>query len=95
MQKQMIGLIVLLFVVSILITGCGKTESAQTEKGSGTLQSDKGNGNQQLEDKNIITPTSEIVSLEEGLAAVQFVGDYKLDEFLNQGGAFLPRSTGK
>ena len=35
----------------------------------------------------IITPTSEIVSLEDGFSVVQYAGDYKLDQFLEQGGA--------
>lgn len=34
-----------------------------------------------------LQPTSEIVSLEDGLSAVQYAGDYKLDEFLELGGA--------
>lgn len=85
MKKQIISLILLLFAVSMLAAGCGKAESVQKENESETLQSDQGNGEQ--EDTDIITLTSEIVSLEDGLAAVQYAGDYKLDEFLEQGGA--------
>lgn len=62
-------------------------ESAQTEKGSEDLQSEQGNEERGAEDADIITLTSEIVSLEEGFSAVQYAGDYKLDQFLEQGGA--------
>jgi len=37
MKKEISYLIILLFVVSMLAAGCGKTESAQTEKGSEVL----------------------------------------------------------
>ena len=55
MKKQKISLIMLLFVVSILAAGCGKTESKQTENGSETLQSNKGNAEERMEDTDIIT----------------------------------------
>lgn len=80
-------LIMLLFVVSMLAAGCGKAESGQAEKGSEALQSEQKNGEQKTEDTDIITPTSEIVSLEDGFSVVKYSGDYKLDEFLKQGGA--------
>ena len=87
MKKEISCLIMLLFVFSMLTAGCGKTESAQTEKGSEDLQSEQGNGERGAEDADIITPTSEIVSLEDGFSVVQYAGDYKLDQFLEQGGA--------
>ncbi len=87
MKKQISCLIMLLFVVSMLAAGCGKAESEQAEKRSEALQSEQKNGEQKTEDINIITPTSEIVSLEDGFSAVKYSGDYKLDEFLEQGGA--------
>lgn len=87
MKKEISCLIMLLFVLSILTAGCGKTESAQTEKESEDLQSEQGNGERGAEDADIITLTSEIVSLEDGFSAVQYAGDYKLDQFLEQGGA--------
>lgn len=87
MKNQKISLIMLLFVVSILAAGCGKAESEQAEKGSEALQSEQENGEQKTEDTDIITPTSEIVSLEDGFSAVKYSGDYKLDVFLEQGGA--------
>ena len=63
MKKEISCLIMLLFVFSMLTAGCGKTESAQTEKEE-DLQSEQGNGERGAEDADIITPTSEIVSLE-------------------------------
>ena len=87
MKKQKIGLIMLLFVVSILAAGCGKTKSAQTENGSETLQSNKGNAEERMEDTDIINPISKIVSLEDGFSVVKYSGNYKLNEFLEQGGA--------
>ena len=87
MKKQIIRIIILSFAVSMLAAGCGKAESEQAEKESGALQSEQENSEQKTEDTDIITPTAEIVSLEDGFSAVQYAGDYKLDEFLNQGGA--------
>lgn len=87
MKKEISCLIMLLFVFSMLTAGCGKTESARTEKGREDLQSEQGNGVQGAENADIITLTSEVVSLEDGFSAVQYAGDYKLDQFLEQGGA--------
>lgn len=87
MKKEISCLIVLLFALSMLAAGCGKTELAQTEKGSEDLQYEQGNGERGAEDADIITLTSEIVSLKDGFSAVQYAGDYKLEQFLEQGGA--------
>ena len=87
MKKEISYLIMLLFVVSMLAAGCGEIESAQAEKGSEVLQSEQENEEQKAEDADIITPTSDIVELEDGLFAVKYKGDYKLDKFLEQGGA--------
>lgn len=88
MKKQKISLIFVLLVISIMLAaGCGKTEPAQTEQGSEDLQSDQKSEEQKTEEGNIINPSSEIVSLEDGFSVVKYSGDYKLDEFLEQGGA--------
>ena len=87
MKKEISHLIMLLLIVSMLAAGCGKTELAQTEKGSEGLQSEQGNGERKAEDADIITLTSEMVSLEDGFSAVKYTGDYKLAQFLEQGGA--------
>ncbi|MCH5268568.1 MAG: linear amide C-N hydrolase [Lachnospiraceae bacterium] len=87
MKKQISHLIMLLFVVIMLAVGCGKTESAQTEKEGKDLQSEQENAGEKMEDMDIITPTSEIVSLEDGFSVVKYSGDYKLTEFLERGGA--------
>lgn len=89
MKKRRISLFVLLFIISILAAGCGKTEQVQSEKKSKALQSeqDKQAGTQKAGHDDIITPTAEIVSLEDDFAVVHYAGDDKLDEFLEQGGA--------
>lgn len=87
MKKQKISLVLLLFAASVLMAGCGSAEPIQNETGNEMLQSEKEESMQKSENTNIITPTSEIVTLEDGLAAVQYAGDYKLDEFMEQGGA--------
>lgn len=87
MKKEINHLIMLLLIVSMLAAGCGRTEPAQTEKGSEGLQSEQGNGEPKAENEDIITLTSEMVSLEDGFSAVKYAGDYKLDTFLEQGGA--------
>lgn len=89
MKKRRISLFVLLFIISILAAGCGKTEQVQSEKKSEALQSeqDKQADTQKAGHDDIITPTAEIVSLEDDFAVVHYAGDDKLDEFLEQGGA--------
>lgn len=89
MKKRRISLFVLLFIISILAAGCGKTEQVQSEKKSEALQSeqDKQAGTPKAGHDDIITPTTEIVSLEDDFAVVHYAGDDKLDEFLEQGGA--------
>lgn len=89
MKKRRIRLLVLLFAVSILAAGCGNAEQVQSEKESKVLQSEqeKGESTQKTGDTDIITPTSEIVSLEDDFAVVHYAGDDKLDEFLERGGA--------
>lgn len=87
MRKRISSLLILPFLVSVLAAGCGKTGAVQTESGNEVLQLDKGSGEQKAEDADFITPTSEIVSLEDGFSAVKYAGDYKLDEFLEQSGA--------
>lgn len=88
MKKRKISVIMLL-LVSMLASGCGNAEQVQSEKKTEALQSDKENGESKKKsaDEDIISLTSEILSLEDGLAAVQYAGDYKLDAFLEQGGA--------
>lgn len=87
MKKEISHLIMLLLIVSMLAAGCGRTEPAQTGKGSEELQSEQGKGERKAEDADIITLTSEMVLLEDGFSTVKYTGDYKLDAFLEQGGA--------
>lgn len=87
MKKEISCIIMLLLIVSMLVAGCGKTEPAQTEKGSENVQSEQANGERKAEDADIITLTSEMVSMGDGFSAVKYTGDYKLDAFLEQGGA--------
>ena len=89
MKKRRISQLLLLFAVSILTAGCGNTEQVQNKKESKALQSDKEKeeSTQKTTDTDIITPTSEIVSLEDDFSTVHYAGDNKLDEFLEQGGA--------
>lgn len=84
MKKGICYLILLLCAVSMLAAGCG---SAQTEKEYEVLQPGQEDEEQTAVDTDIITPTSDIVELEDGLFAVKYTGDYKLDKFLEQGGA--------
>lgn len=89
MKKRRIGLLMLLFAISVLAAGCGKAEQVQSEKESEALQSkqEKEEGMQEIGDAGIITPGSEIALLEDDFAAVHYAGDDKLDEFLERGGA--------
>ena len=79
--------IAILSGISLLVAGCGKTEQSYTDRESETVETDEESGISKSEDTNIITPTAEIVSLEEGLATVKYAGDYRLRQFLDQGGA--------
>ena len=84
MKKEICYLILLLCAVSMLAAGCG---SAQTENEHEVLQPGQEDEEQTAVDADIINPTSEIIELEDGLFAVKYTGDYKLDKFLEQGGA--------
>ncbi|MCH5267391.1 MAG: linear amide C-N hydrolase [Lachnospiraceae bacterium] len=87
MKIQISCLVMLMLTVTMLVAGCGKTESSQVEKEGKALQSEQGNEEEKMQDTESITPTSEIVSLEDGFSTVKYSGDYKLNEFLEQGGA--------
>lgn len=84
MKKEIRYLIILLCAISMLSAGCG---SAQTEKEREVLQPGQEDEEHTAVDTDIINPTSEIIELEDGLFAVKYTGDYKLDKFLEQGGA--------
>lgn len=70
--------------IAILLTGCsGRSEDPMKDsENSSTAQiiSD-------TEELNLVSPTSEIVELEDGFSTVRYDGDYGFDGFLAQGGA--------
>ena len=89
---KVIRVIAGVLVLSLLAAGCEKTKQMDTHKEKETIKADdeKENKNaeeQEAENTNIITLTSEIISLENGFAAVEYVGDYGFNQFLDQGGA--------
>ncbi|MCH5264553.1 MAG: linear amide C-N hydrolase [Lachnospiraceae bacterium] len=88
MKNRKISLAVaILSGISLLVAGCGKTEQSYTDRESEIVEADEESGTSKSEDMDTIIPTSEIASLEDGLADVQYSGYYGFSEFLNQGGA--------
>ncbi len=85
-RLQNSGILCLSFLLSItmLMTGCGGRTDDQMQNGgnNSTTQTSP-----DAENANLITPTSEIVELEDGFSAVRYDGDYGFDGFLAGGGA--------
>ena len=83
LQKSGILCLSFLLGITMLMTGCGRTDDPmQNAENSSTTQASS-----DVENVNLITPTSEIVELEDGFSAVRYDGDYGFDGFLAGGGA--------
>ena len=84
LQKSGILCLSFLLGITMLMTGCGgrTDEQMQNAENSSTAQTSS-----EAENVNLISPTSEIVELENGFSAVRYDGDYGFDEFLAGGGA--------
>ncbi|MGN0273517.1 MAG: linear amide C-N hydrolase [Chordicoccus sp.] len=83
LQKSGILCLSFLLGITMLMTGCERTdEQMQNAENSSTTQTSS-----EAENVNLISPTSEIVELENGFSAVRYDGDYGFDEFLAGGGA--------
>ena len=83
LQKSGILCLSFLLGITMLMTGCERTdEQIQNAENSSTAQTSS-----EAENVNLISPTSEIVELENGFSAVRYDGDYGFDEFLAGGGA--------
>ncbi len=74
----------LAFLVAILFAGCGIEEKG-TEKDGQSVKNTETNADGQTVAE--ITPTDEIVELENGFSVVRYDGDYGFDRFLSGGGA--------
>lgn len=55
-------------------------EERQTEREADSVKNGEEHG-------TVITPTAEVIELEQGLSVVQYTGDYGFEQFLKQGGA--------
>lgn len=83
LQKSGILCLSFLLGITMLMTGCERTdEQMQNAENSSTTQTSS-----EAENVNLISPTSEIVELEDGFSAVRYDGDYGFDGFLAGGGA--------
>lgn len=84
LQKKGIVCLSFLLGITILMTGCGgrTDEQIQHAENNSTAQTLP-----DAENVNLISPTSEIVELENGFSAVRYDGDYGFDQFLTGGGA--------
>ena len=83
LQKSRILCLSFLLGITMLMTGCERTD--------GQMQNAENNSSTQTspdaENVNLISPTSEIVELEDGFSAVRYDGDTGFDQFLARGGA--------
>lgn len=86
MRKKEKKIVLRLFVIMLLlfaISGCNSTRTlTESEQLADQKKNGSGNGKE-----NVITLTSEIVSLADGLSAVKYKGDDGFQDFLEQGGA--------
>ena len=77
-----------LLLILLLTVGCAKTEQAYTDNENEIVKTEnEKDERKESESINLITPTSKIVSIENGFSTVQYTGDYGFGEFLKQGGA--------
>lgn len=83
-RKHWILSFFLLLSMTMLLTGCEERTENQMEN-SETADIDQTISH--LEEVNLVSPTSEIMELENGFSAVRYDGDYGFDEFLAGGGA--------
>jgi len=81
----------LAFLIAILFAGCG-TEDKGTGKHGQSAKNTETNANGQA--VTAITPTDEIVELENGFSVVRYDGNYGFDQFLSEGGALLEKDMG-
>lgn len=73
-----------LLAAVLMISGCGRTQGGQEmQNGASTPDSPA----MESEEASNITPTTEIMELEDGFSAVRYDGDYGFEGFLAQGGA--------
>lgn len=84
LQKSGILCLSFLFGITMLMTGCGERTDGQMQS---TENHNTAETSPDTENVNLISPTSEIVELENGFSAVRYDGDYGFDEFLAGGGA--------
>ena len=83
LQKSGILCLSFLLGITMLMTGCERTDDQmQNAENSSTIQTSP-----DAENVNLISPTSEIVEVENGFSAVRYDGDYGFDGFLAGGGA--------
>ncbi len=83
LQKSWI--LCLSFLLGItMLTGCGGRTDGQMQNAE---NSSAAQTSPDAENVNLISPTLEIVELENGFSAVRYDGDYGFDDFLSQGGA--------
>lgn len=83
LQKSRILCLSFLLGITMLMTGCERTDDQmQNAENSSTTQTSP-----DAENVNLISPTSEIVELEDGFSAVRYDGDTGFDQFLARGGA--------
>ena len=83
LQKSGILCLSFLLGITMLMTGCGRTDNQmQNAENQNAAQTSP-----DAENVNLISPTSEIVELENGFSAVRYDGDYGFDGFLAGGGA--------
>ena len=80
MKKKICIALMMTFMLSSL-SGCG----TNTKISENTVQTDAVKGENM--EQNLITPTTDITELEEGLSVVRYEGNYGFDDFLQQGGA--------
>lgn len=75
----------LLLVLPMVLTGCMRAEEA-VEQNTDTVSSNTGSHEEDVEEI-AVTPSTEIVELENGFSVVRHDGDDGFDGFLSQGGA--------
>lgn len=73
MNRRSVLRLCIVLLLLLFVSGCSKVEQRSGETDNATKQNKS------------ITPTSEIISLADGLSTVNYTGDYGFNDFLKQG----------
>lgn len=86
-KKTYVFFIAMSVIATIFVTGCSREESLKLEQNVAVSDDTESVEGTNTNDSSLVSPSSSITQLEDGLSSVKHEGDYGFDDFLSQGGA--------